>query len=62
MRFSISNVALFAVALATGSVARAQSQLVIAVPQLPTPKNVETEGGQSGVIGIQIAPEPSSPP
>ena len=36
--------------------AQAQSsQIVIAVPQLPTPKNVETEGGQTGVIGIQIA-------
>ena len=27
---------------------QARSQLVIAVPQLPTPKNVKTEGGQTG--------------
>jgi TolB protein len=55
MRSFISNLALFAAAIATGSAAHARSQLVIAVPQLPTPKNVETEGGQTGVIGIQIA-------
>jgi TolB protein len=55
MRFSISKTLLFASALATGTAAQPQSQLVIAVPQLPTPKNIETEGGQTGVIGIQIA-------
>ena len=55
MRFSFSTTLLFASALAAGTAAHAQSQLVIAVPQLPTPKNVETEGGQTGVIGIQIA-------
>ena len=42
--------------LAPAAAAQAQSpQLVIAVPQLPTPKNVKTEGGETGVIGIQIA-------
>jgi TolB protein len=30
-------------------------QLVVAVPSLPTPKNVDTGGGQTGVLGIQIA-------
>ena len=50
MRFSISNFALFAAAAVAGSAAQAQSQLVIAVPQLPTPRNVETEGGETGVI------------
>ena len=55
MRSFISNLAVFAASIAAGSAAQAQSQLVIAVPQLPTPKNVETEGGQTGVIGIQIA-------
>ena len=28
---------------------------VVAVPPLPTPKNVETDGGATGVIGIQVA-------
>ena len=32
-----------------------EPQLVVAVPALPTPKNVTTDGGQTGVIGIQIA-------
>ena len=32
-----------------------QPQLVVAVPSLPTPKNVDTGGGQTGVLGIQIA-------
>jgi TolB protein len=32
-----------------------EPQLVVAVPSLPTPKNVETSGGQTGVLGIQIA-------
>ena len=55
MRFSFSTTLLFASALAAGTSAHAQSQLVIAVPQFPTPKNAETEGGETGVIGIQIA-------
>ena len=43
---------------AVAPVAGAQAhspQIVIAVPQFPTPKNVKTEGGETGVIGIQIA-------
>ena len=55
MRFSFSKTLLFASAPAAGTAAHAQSQVVIAVPQFPTPKNAETEGGQTGVIGIQIA-------
>jgi TolB protein len=57
MRFFSPQSLLFAAAL-VAPVAGAQaqsSQLVIAVPQLPTPKNVKTEGGETGVIGIQIA-------
>lgn len=54
----ILAVALFAV---TGSAVRAQTpQLVVAVPPLPTPKNVRTEGGQTGVIGIQVAQQIAS--
>jgi TolB protein len=37
-----------------------QSQPIIAVPPLPTPKNVSTEGGETGVIGIQIAQQIAS--
>src|SRR4029078_738347 len=45
-----------AVLLPTATGAQAgQPQLVVAVPSLPTPKNVDTNGGQTGVIGIQIA-------
>ena len=36
--------------------AAAQETLpVIAIPPVPTPRNVETDAGQTGVIGIQIA-------
>lgn len=45
-----------AILLPTAAGAQAgQPQLVVAVPSLPTPKNVDTGGGQTGVIGIQIA-------
>lgn len=57
MRF-ISSTSLFAVAaFVAGAAAQAQSggQIVLAVPQFPTPKNVKTDGGETGVIGIQIA-------
>lgn len=57
MRF-ISSTSLFAVAaFVAGAAAQAQSggQIVLAVPQFPTPKNVKTDGGDTGVIGIQIA-------
>ncbi|NUS99633.1 MAG: Tol-Pal system protein TolB [Sphingomonas sp.] len=58
MRFSTSKLILSAVALCAGTSALAQSgssQIVIAVPQFPTPRNVKTDGGETGVIGIQIA-------
>ena len=57
MRFlKFKSLLLAAGALLAGSAAQAQSgQIVIAVPQLPTPKNSKTEGGDTGVIGIQIA-------
>ena len=57
MRFSSSNMLVAVAALAAGSTANAQSggQIVLAVPQFPTPKNVKTDGGDTGVIGIQIA-------
>jgi TolB protein len=59
MRFlSSRHLLLVASAMTAGSAAQAQSsggQIVIAVPQFPTPKNVKTEGGETGVIGIQIA-------
>ena len=44
-------------AMASAAAAQApnEPQLVVAVPALPTPKNVTTDGGQTGVIGIQIA-------
>jgi TolB protein len=57
MRF-INSTSLFAVAaFVAGTAAQAQSggQIVLAVPQFPTPKNVKTDGGETGVIGIQIA-------
>jgi TolB protein len=57
MRF-FSSISLFAAAaLAAGTAAQAQGggQIVIAVPQFPTPKNVKTDAGETGVIGIQIA-------
>jgi TolB protein len=47
-----------AAALVAPAAAQAQArepQLVVAVPPMPTPKNVDTEGGQTGVLGIQIA-------
>jgi TolB protein len=40
---------------ANAQVQPSQPRLLIAVPALATPKNVETEAGQTGVIGIQIA-------
>jgi len=57
MRFSSSNFLLAVAALTAGSATQAQSggQIVLAVPQFPTPKNVKTDGGETGVIGIQIA-------
>ncbi|WP_426692787.1 Tol-Pal system beta propeller repeat protein TolB [Sphingomonas sediminicola] len=57
MRF-INSTSLFAVAaFVAGTAAQAQSggQIVLAVPQFPTPKNLKTDGGETGVIGIQIA-------
>ncbi len=55
----VSKSLLFAIAvLAAPAAAQApQGDLVtvVAVPPLPTPKNVETDGGETGVIGIQIA-------
>ena len=57
MRF-INSTSLFAVAaFVAGTAAQAQSggQIVLAVPQFPTPRNVKTDGGETGVIGIQIA-------
>ena len=56
MRFRDS--AFLLVLASTPAAAQAPSssaQLVVAVPPLPTPRNVDTEGGQTGVIGIQIA-------
>ena len=57
MRFFSSNFLLAVAALTAGSATQAQSggQIVLAVPQFPTPKNVKTDGGDTGVIGIQIA-------
>jgi TolB protein len=58
MRISGSRMLIAAAAFAVPAAAWAQAgepQLVVAVPALPTPKNVDTEGGQTGVIGIQIA-------
>ena len=58
MRLSTSKLIFAALAAGAGSAAHAQtgpSQIVIAVPQFPTPKNVKTDGGETGVIGIQIA-------
>ena len=65
MRFLGSTSLLLAAAAAAASAGQAQAQsgdaqLVVAVPSLPTPKNVETEGGQTGVIGIQIADQIAS--
>ena len=57
MRFSSSNFLFAVAALTAGSATQAQTggQIVLAVPQFPTPKNVKTDGGDTGVIGIQIA-------
>lgn len=58
MRFLKSSFLTLAASAALATTAQAQSgssQIVIAVPQLPTPKNVKTDGGETGVIGIQIA-------
>lgn len=57
MRFaSFLSVSLAALAASTAAAQpKLDPQLVIAVPALPTPKNVETDGGQTGVIGLQIA-------
>src|SRR5919107_602006 len=35
--------------------AAAQTLPVIAIPPVPTPSNVETDAGKTGVIGIQVA-------
>lgn len=58
MRFLKSSFLTLAVSAALSASAQAQSgssQIVVAVPQFPTPKNVKTDGGETGVIGIQIA-------
>ena len=58
MRLSSSKLMFAALAACAGSAAHAQtgsSQIVIAVPQFPTPKNVKTDGGETGVIGMQIS-------
>jgi TolB protein len=57
MRFINSTSLLAVAAFVAGTAAQAQSggQIVLAVPQFPTPKNVKTDGGETGVIGIQIA-------
>jgi TolB protein len=59
MRFwCFKSLALGGAAMLAPATAWAQAgepQLVVAVPSLPTPKNVETGGGQTGVLGIQIA-------
>jgi len=54
--FNPKSLLLAAALIAPTTGAQAQSsQIVIAVPQLPTPRNVKTDGGDTGVIGIQIA-------
>src|SRR5678816_4587279 len=63
MRFSKCSFLTLALVAALATTAHAQtgpSQMVIAVPQLPTPKNVQTDGGETGVIGIQIAQQIAS--
>ncbi len=47
--------AALASASAAAQVPEREPLTVVAVPPLPTPKNVETDGGATGVIGIQIA-------
>ena len=57
MRF-LASISLALAAATFADPAAAQSggaQLVVAIPPLPTPKNVDTDGGQTGVLGIQIA-------
>jgi TolB protein len=61
MRFFSARAVIAASALMLGAAANAQSpQLVVAVPSLPTPKNVKTDGGETGVLGIQIAQQIAS--
>ncbi|WP_345167147.1 Tol-Pal system beta propeller repeat protein TolB [Sphingomonas daechungensis] len=62
MRLLSSTFLLAAAALGPTSAAQAQSggQIVLAVPQFPTPKNVKTDGGETGVIGIQISQQIAS--
>ena len=58
MRFFQSSFLTLAASAALATTAQAQSnssQVVLAVPQFPTPKNVKTDGGETGVIGIQIS-------
>ncbi len=58
MRFSKSSFLTLTFTAGLAASAQAQSgpsQIVLAVPQFPTPKNVKTDGGETGVIGIQIA-------
>jgi len=58
MRFSKSSFLTLAASAGLATTAQAQSsasQIVIAVPQFPTPQNVKTDSGETGVIGIQIA-------
>ena len=58
MRFSKSSLLTLTFTAVLAASAQAQSgpsQIVLAVPQFPTPKNVKTDGGETGVIGIQIS-------
>src|SRR4029453_12729091 len=58
MRFSKPSFLTLTFAAVLAASAQAQSgpsQIVLAVPQFPTPKNVKTDGGETGVIGIQIS-------
>ena len=52
---SILLIAASAMAGAAYAQPAGEPQLVVAIPALPTPKNVTTDGGQTGVIGIQVA-------
>ena len=54
--FTRNLLALLALLALLPAAASAQEpQLVVAIPGFATPKNVETEAGETGVIGIQIA-------
>lgn len=51
----VAGAASLAAAPAVAQPSGAEPQLVVVVPPLPTPKNVETDAGETGVIGIQFA-------